>query len=159
PAPPNGFGMCGNVTGGPSVWDSSSNGYICLDQPSRGGGDLLTNYVSSFSDILNSATGTRTWLRQALSPVYVWNNTLGGSGPTNIVSIRDGLGLAENRDYYQQFGTLGESGSFDGTRGVGQGSDSAKPGACTAGPGGNTPGVGYWATDTTKLYVCNPTNA
>jgi len=159
PAPSNGFGMCGNVTGGPSVWDSSSNGYICLDQPSRGGGDLLTNYVSSFSDILNSATGMRIWPHQALSPVYVWNNTLSGSGPSGLLSIRDGLGLADNRDYYQQFGAFGESGSFDGTRGVGQGLDSAKPGTCTAGPGGNNPGVGYWATDTNKLYVCNPTNA
>jgi hypothetical protein len=25
-------------------------------------------------------------------------------------------------------------------------------------PGGNTPGVGYWASDINTLYVCNPTN-
>src|SRR6185436_20009694 len=40
----------------------------------------------------------------------------------------------------------------------GQGSLSAGPATCTAGPSGSTPGVGYWATDTNTLYVCNPTN-
>ncbi len=64
----------------------------------------------------------------------------------------------DNRDYYQQFGTNAESGSFDGTKGVGEGLLSARTSTCTAGPGGNTPGVGYWATDTNTLYVCNPTN-
>jgi hypothetical protein len=64
-----------------------------------------------------------------------------------------------NREFYQQFGTYGETGTFDGTRGVGQGLLSARPATCTAGPGGNTPGVGYWATDTNTLYVCTATNA
>jgi hypothetical protein len=160
PAPSNGFGMCGNVTGGPSVWDqsSSSNGYTCLDLPSRGQGDLLTNWVSSFSDILNSTTGTRTWPHQARSPIYVWNNTLSGSGPVGYVGNTVPV-LTDNVDYYQQFGALGEPGSFNGTTGVGQGLLSARPSTCTAGPGGNTPGVGYWATDTNTLYVCNPTNS
>lgn len=66
--------------------------------------------------------------------------------------------MLANRDFYQQFGTYGESGSFDGTKGVGQGAASAKGATCTAGPGGNTPGVGYWATDESKLYVCTATN-
>jgi hypothetical protein len=154
PAPPNGFGMCGNVTGGPSVWD---NGSACLDLPSRGAGDLLTNWVTSFADIVNSVTGARAWPRQALSPIYAWSNTLGGAGATSIIGDKTGV-LAANRDYYQQFGAFGESGSFDGTRGIGQGLVSARPSTCTAGPGGNTPGVGYWATDTNTLYVCNPTN-
>jgi hypothetical protein len=66
--------------------------------------------------------------------------------------------LTENVDYYEQFGTFGNPGSFNGTTGVGQGLLSARPSTCTAGPGGNTPGVGYWATDTNTLYVCNPTN-
>jgi hypothetical protein len=159
PAPPNGWGMCGNVTGGPSVWDqdSGSNGYACLDLPGRGAGDLLTNYVSAFSDIVNSTTSTRTWPHQVLSPIYAWNNSLGGSGASSIVGNSVSI-LTDNVDYYQQFGTFGESGNFNGTKGVGQGLLSARPSTCTAGPGGNTPGVGYWATDTQTLYVCNPTN-
>jgi hypothetical protein len=148
PPPPNGFGMC------PSVWDQNNT---CLDLPGRGQGDLLTNYTTSFADILNSTAGTRTWPHQALSPVYAWNNTLGGLGARAIVGINVSV-LVDNRDYYQQFGTFGEPGSFNGTTGVGQGSLSARPATCTAGPGGNTPGVGYWATDTNTLYVCNPTN-
>ena len=148
PAPPNGFGMC------PGIWD---NGSTCLDLPSRGGGDLLTNLVSSFADIVNSATGTRAWPRQALSPIYAWSNTLGGPGASSVIGDNTGV-LAANRDYYQQFGAFGESGTFDGTRGVGQGALSARPSTCSAGPGGNAPGVGYWATDTNTLYVCNPTN-
>ena len=55
----------------------------------------------------------------------------------------------DNRDYYQQFGTYGESGSFNGTRGVGQGLFSGISTTCT-------PGVGYWATDRSTLYVCGP---
>src|SRR4029077_6893513 len=105
PAPPAGFGMCGNVPGGPSVWDqnSSSNGYACLDLPSRGQGDLLTNYVSSFADVLNSTTGTRTWPHEARTPVYIWLNTLtnGSSMFNNTVSI-----LTNNVDYYNQFGSF-----------------------------------------------------
>jgi len=156
PAPPNGFGMCGTLHG-PSVWDQNSSGYACLDLPSRGVGDLLTNYGSAFSDILNSTTSTRTWPHQALSPIYVWNNTLGGAGPVSIIGNNVPV-LTANRDYYQQFGTFGNSGTFNGTTGVGSGLLSARPATCTAGPGGNTPGVGYWATDTNTLYVCNPTN-
>ena len=167
PAPPNGLGMCGNVTGGPSVWDqnSSSNGYACMDLPARGQGDLLTNFVTSFTDVINSATGTRIWPRQARSPVYTWNNTLGGGGPVSIVGNK--TITTENVDYYQQFGAFGNPGSFNGTVGVGSGLLSGRPATCTAGPGGNTPGVAYWATDVTNpqdaahpgvLYVCNPTN-
>jgi hypothetical protein len=161
PSPPNGFGMCGAVTGGPSVWDqnSGSNGSACLDLSGRGAGDLLTNFVSSFSDVLNSATGTRTWPHQARTPVYAWGNTLAGGGAGGSVIIGNRVPvLTDNVDYYQQFGALGEPGTFNGTTGVGQGLLSARPATCTAGPGGNTPGVGYWATDTNTLYVCNPTN-
>ena len=66
--------------------------------------------------------------------------------------------FTDNVDYYQQFGANGEPGSFDGTRGVGQGLLAARPATCTAGAEPNTNGVGYWATDTNTLYVCNPTN-
>jgi hypothetical protein len=45
--------------------------------------------------------------------------------------------------------------------GVGVGTLANRPTTCGAGPGGNTPGVGYFATDQGSqgvLYVCNPTN-
>jgi len=163
PAPPNGWGYCGNAqTGVTSAWDqnTTNNGYPCLDQPTRGAGDLLSgNFPPNGPGIcnltLNPACNILTghWPRQALTPLYVWANN------SDSIIVGEGTGiLADNRDYYQQFGTFGEPGSFNGTKGIGQGALSARPSTCTAGPGGNTPGVGYWATDTNTLYVCNPTN-
>jgi hypothetical protein len=172
--PPNGWGMCGTVTNGPSVWDQNSggNGYACLDLPGRGQGDLLTNFVSAFSDILNSATSTRTWPHQALSPVYAWGNTLTGAGVQAIIGNRIPV-LTDNVDYYQQFGALGEPGTFNGTAGVGQGSSApsvAQP-TCTPGatslPAGTVwlgvPisgkwGPGYWNTSSNTLYICTATD-
>ncbi len=151
-SPPSGWGNCTGSSG--TVWDGSG-GYPCLDQPGRGQGDLLSG---SFPNIVNTRTGNAAQVIQALSPVYVWGNTLDPAGydPTPIVNSSDPVQL--NRDVYQQFGANGESGSFNGTRGVGQGLLSARPSTCTAGPGGNTPGVGYWATDQNTLYACTATN-
>lgn len=161
PAPPNGWGYCGNAQSGvTSAWDqnTTNNGYACLDAPGRGAGDLLVATSSNFP-IVNSALGnTIAWPRQALDPIYIWANTYNvWSGGGILVNDTSG-NLTDDQDYYQQFGTYGESGSFNGTKGVGQGLLSTRPASCTAGPGGNTPGVGYWATDTNTLYVCNPTN-
>jgi len=171
PYAPNGFGMCGNVLQSDglthtSPWDGNQDattGYPCLDQPARGAGDLLSgNFPPNGLGICNIALNpacnifTGQWPHQVLSPIYLWANTITGT-PFSLVGGGNGI-VIDNRDYYQQFGTYGESGSFDGTRGVGQGLLSARPSTCTAGPGGNTLGVGYWATDTSTLYVCNPTN-
>jgi len=156
-APPSGWGYCGTAqTGSPSAWDENLNnyGYACLDSPARGAGDLLSG---NFPSVVDTRTGTITWPQQVLDPAYVWNNTY--TNPYAGASIvTTGPMFTDNVDYYQQFGTYGEGGSFNGTKGVGQGLSNAKPSTCTAGPGGNTPGVGYWATDTNTLYVCNPTN-
>jgi len=155
-APPNGWGYCGNAqTGVTSPWDqnTTSNGYACLDAPGRGAGDLLTGSV--WPNILNSVTGTQTWPHQALEPVYVWGNTYsdGGFGYSAEGMLNDQTNgnLADNRDYYQQFGANAEAGSFDGTKGVGQGLLSARPTSCT-------PNVAYWATDTNTLYQCSAAN-
>ena len=166
--PPNGWGHCG-TTFGPSPWDGNddSSGYPCLDQPGRGAGDLLRGDFPKNSGtppyIVNATTGAATWPHQALSPIYIWNNTFtpaSGYSGTNLAPVSSATNLvSDNRDYYLQFGAFAEPGSFNGTKGVGQGLLSARPSTCTAGPGGNTPGVGYWATDTNTLYVCNPTNA
>ena len=144
----------------PSVWDENTNssGYACFDQPGRGKGDLITGNFSSQTRI-DSALGKAGWPREAVDPNYVFNNTNSYSGGVCVsVGSSDTNLIEDNRDYYQQFGSGCESGTFNGNAGVGQGLYSAIPSTCTAGPGGNTPGVGYWATDQNTLYVCNPTN-
>jgi hypothetical protein len=153
-SPPTGWGNCNGTTG--TVWDGAG-GYPCLDQPGRGQGKLLTGYPHSAT--VNTSTGTQAWPQQAVSPIYVWGNTFtpGGYSGTPVVAAGSSI-IRANRDFYQQFGPNGESGTFDGTKGVGQGLLSARPATCTAGPGGNTPGVGYWATDQNTLYVCTATN-
>jgi len=160
--PPSGWGNCGTAFG-PTNWDQNTNsyGYACLDAAARGAGDLLSGDFPTVCDRTQGcSTYTGQWPRQALDPVYLWDNTFtpaGGYSPTPLISVGTAM-YVDNQDYYQQFGTYGESGTFNGTKGVGQGLYSAIPSTCTAGPGGNTPGVGYWATDTNTLYVCNPTN-
>lgn len=153
-APPNGWGYCNTSSG--TVWDGKSGpgGYPCLDQPARGAGDLLAGYPAS--SILNVTAGnTRTWPHQVLDPIYAWANTLGGSMATSIVGDNTNGLVADNRDYFQQFGTYGESGSFNGTAGVGQGLLSARPSTCS---NATYPGPGYWATDRNTLYVCTAAN-
>jgi hypothetical protein len=148
-APPNGWGNCNGTTG--TVWDGPG-GYPCLDQPGRGQGDLLSG---NFPSIINTRTGTAATVIQALSPIYVFNNTLNPAGfsPTPIVNVQAPAALVRaNREFYQQFGANGESGTFDGTRGVGEGLLSNRPATCTT-------GVGYWGTDTQTLYVASATNA
>lgn len=145
-SPPTGWGNCDGSSG--TVWDGSG-GYPCLDQPGRGRGDLLSG---SFPNIINTRTGNAAFVQQALSPIYVWGNTLNPAGysSTPIVNVQTST-VQANREFYQQFGPNGETGSFNGTRGVGQGLLSARPSTCTS-------GVGYWATDTNALYVCGSTN-
>jgi hypothetical protein len=168
--PPSGWGHCGTLHG-PSAWDGNqdSSGYPCMDQPGRGAGDLLSG---SFPRVCNQTLGCSTfngqWPRQALSPIYVWNNTFtpaAGYSGVGLVGNQISMIAARNRDWYQQFGAHAESGSFNGTVGVGQGTlvptqAGAYPNApdCTAGPGGNAPGVGYWNTTNNTLYVCTATN-
>jgi hypothetical protein len=170
-ATPNGWGYCGTgQTGSASAWDGNTNstGYPCLDGPARGSGDLITG--SSFPNVVDSATGTIAWPHQALDPVYIWDNTYNSAGYSSEGMITDRSGmLADNRDYYQQFGTYGESGSFSGTTGVGQGSVApTTSGAYTGEPdckagsdpktGAAAPGVGWWDTSNNTLYVCTATN-
>jgi hypothetical protein len=158
---PSGWGFCGGKLG-PSKWDQNldSSGAACIDSIGRGKGDLL---VGLFPNKVDSVTKTITWPNQALDPVYVWMNTFNTfSNLANFNYWADGSAgaIAENRDYYLELPNQNESGNFTGAAGVGSGPVSARPATCTAGPGGNTPGVGYWATDVNggTLFVCNPTN-
>ena len=156
--PPTGWGNCDGSTVS-QVWDGPAPGYPCMEQPGYGRGDLLAN---DFPNVVNVTQGNiPASTRPDLSPIYIWNNTFNAAGftPQGYISNDWPTLIADNREYYQQFNaSFGESGSFDGTKGIGQGLLSARPSTCTAGLGGNTPGVGYWATDTNTLYVCNPTN-
>jgi hypothetical protein len=148
---PTGWGNCDSSAGVVTAWDGPSSGYPCMDAGGRGAGDLVTG-GDAISSVVNTTTGTISWAHQALSPIYIWgiNYTPAGGGGT-LVANQYG-GYAENRDFYQS------TGNFNGTVGIGSGLFSARPGSCTAGPGGNTPGVGYWATDQNTLYVCTATN-
>jgi hypothetical protein len=153
PASPTGWGYCGTEynSKGPSIWDGNAgpptaSGYPCIDQVGRGKGDLLTGV---FPNKLDSVTGTIAWPNQEIEPVYEWLDT-NNTGPLASSEVPDVI--AQNRDYYVY------TSSFTGATGTGSGLLSARPSTCTAGPGGNTNGVAYWATDTNTLYVCNPTN-
>lgn len=71
---------------------------------------------------------------------YIWNNTYEGAEifPTALEE-EDERWIIQDENYWQY-----ES-SFDGTTGIGVGLLSARPSSTTN-------GVGYWATDTLKLY-------
>ena len=77
---------------------NTGNGYaiykvlVSLDQPGRGKGDLIAG-----STPVNMTMGGMSWPRQALEPVYCWNNTVNGS-PVEVASNYPTL--AENRDFY-----------------------------------------------------------
>jgi hypothetical protein len=150
---PGDWGYCGtSFNGTGSTWDLNSNtstGYRCMDQPGQGKGDLL---IGQFPNAVNSTTGTISWPHQALEPVYEWLNVWSGTGGGNRMAIYEGDAEIANADYYLY------TTSFNGSAGVGSGLLASRPATCAAGPGGNTPGVGYWATDTNTLYVCNPTS-
>jgi hypothetical protein len=161
-ATPNGWGYCGtSFDGVGSNWDQNSNvstGYRCMDQPGQGVGQLLVN---DFPNTVNSTTGTIAWSNEALEPVYEWMDSYSPvpNNPSNLLSVAQADAEFNNADFYYQCGSYNSScRSFTGAFGTGSGPLSGRPSTCTAGPGGDTPGVAYWATDQNTLYVCNPTN-
>jgi hypothetical protein len=170
--PPAGWGYCGtavqqsNGLTEDSPWDQNSNvptGYACLDQVGRGVGDLLTG---SFPNKVNSAQGgTIAWARQRLEPAYEWGDTWNCTGDQNCSFWSNyDPGIVQNRDYYLGFNNTSCPANPAGncTAGVGVGTLANRPTSCTTNsvsyPAGNSPGVGYWATDTSTLYVCSATN-
>jgi hypothetical protein len=82
------FGPWGDCNGS-NAWDANQNssGYPCLDQPGRGQGSLLANYAPT-------PVG---WPKQALEPVYGWNNRLNGS--TSPIRTNTTV-VVENRDFF-----------------------------------------------------------
>jgi hypothetical protein len=165
-ATPNGWGYCGTaVSGTGSAWDqnsASSTGYACLDQVGRGQGDLLS---TGFPNRVNTSTGSIAWPRQKLEPVYEWGDTWGCTGDSNCSFwVNYDPGIVQNRDYFVGYNNSSCPANPSGncTAGVGVGTLANRPASCTTNsvsyPAGNSPGVGYWATDMNTLYVCSATN-
>jgi len=177
-----GYGYCGTngSIAGPSNWDFSqgTNGYPCIDQPSRGQSDVLSgNFPNKCNLTTNPSCNifTGQWPHNKLEPIYEWLNQFQiGEGSGWVRTVYDIVApltgaFTQNQDYYQY--TLSWNGSaftgtaFNGTVGTGSGLLSARPSTCTAGPGGaeftsptGSYGVAYWGTDTNTLYICTATN-
>jgi hypothetical protein len=164
-APPGGWGYCG-TTYGPSAWDqnqttTNSAGGACIDQVGRGQGDLLSGTFPTKCNIaLNPACNVYTgqWPRQTLTPMYVWNNTYSGGTFLGVYEF-----YTANHDYFTDVGASCAQNASTCSTGIGVGTLAQRPANCVtnsiAYPSGNSPGVGWWATDTNTLYVCSATNA
>jgi hypothetical protein len=143
-----------------SPWDQAptGTGYACLDQPGRGQGDLLSGSGwPSFSNRVNSATGTATWPHQAVSPIYAWANTL-GTGASAYFGVDGSTFFAENRDYYLELPNIAESATFSGTAGIGSGTQAPTASGAYPNAPNCTPYVGYWDTTTQTFYQCSAPN-
>src|SRR5215469_895962 len=170
---PTGWGYCGtNFSGTGSNWDGNilaTNGVPCMDQPGRGAGDRISG---AFPNVVNQTTNTITWPHEALDPLYVFANTYNpaGFGSDAIMAASNTL-FTDNQDFYQQYlPTYGEPGSncttspCNITAGVNQATRAPVNGTdtCVAGTDPklvvSAPGVGWWNSATSTLYVCNPTN-
>jgi hypothetical protein len=127
------FGLCD----GTGDWDNNTvSPPICLDQPARSGGSLLSG---------NPPTPTNAdvgFVHQSIEPVYEWNNS--GRAP-NIANVTSGYSaVAINRDFYTDDSAgspaaLTTPGTTLAT-GVKFGTLANRPTSCTT-------GVGYYATD------------
>lgn len=130
---------------------------VCLDQAGRGAGRLYSGSPASPAAPSN----------QALTPVYVWSNTMSGSTMDGDIASSS-LRVIRNRDYFvenhNQSVQTSAASPFDGTKaiGLGHGTLANRPTSCT-------PGVAYWATDQGswnqsgsgsqgQLYTCSAPN-
>jgi hypothetical protein len=125
---------------------------VCLDQPGRGQGTLLTGFASP------TPTG---WVSEALDPIYDWGNST-----TNTLTFGSGgnktLRLIAFRDFYvQSYPQVAQTTSSSpfscngSTGGVGWGIGSNRPTSCSGACATNNPGCGYWSTDTSGGLVAN----
>jgi hypothetical protein len=115
--------------------------------------------------------GGTGWIQQIIDPVYAWGNVRTVSGvqgtPTGGVNNRpNSLRTIPNKYMYNQ------GASFDGSVGVGVGTQAQMNAITTCVPNSGEPnatgGVGFWATDVNngqgglygqgELYVCKPPN-
>jgi hypothetical protein len=132
---------------------SGQSGYPCWFQPGR-------------------AANAGSPVYGTLSPMYSWNNTVGGSTKVDM-HIEDPWGggaptpldhIQSDRDYYNAVSASAQSSAtspFNGTTGMGFGTLARRPTTCTTGGIGaesGLGGVGYYATDVGTLYRCAATN-
>lgn len=124
---------------------STYYGYPCFEQPGR-------------------------MARNALSPMYLWNNRWADTGAKVGINIEDiwsgppyvSTHIKANRDYYEAVSSSSQSSvssPFNGTSGMGFGTLANRPATCTTNSLEAGGGVGYWATDTNTLYRCSATNS
>lgn len=147
----------------PASNGSAISGYPCMDQIARISDTNTNGYACYQSDVNPGAQQT------TIDPVYAWNNKWNNniySNPAvtsysilvfggckvndNGVNICVTDHIKANREFFDYVA------SFDGTQGTGTGLLANRPSTCTANVDG--PGVGYYATDTGKLYKCTATN-
>jgi len=151
-----------NQCNGSGPYDNNSvSPPICIDQPSRSGGTLLSG---------NPPTPVG-WVNEVIDPSYEWNDS--GYKPVFGNVSSDYSQIIANRDWYtdnslgtphpQTSPTSPFNGSPSGAVGMGFGTLANRPTSCT-------PSVGYWATDQGKwnqsgnsfgqgqLFVCTATN-
>lgn len=135
---------------------------VCMDQPTRGAGMLVTG--SSSSPVLAS-TGKPGSVAQALDPIYEAADNVGNHADHTIVGVTQSI--IANRDYYaesiNQAAQTSPISPFNGTSGIGHGTLANRPVTCIT-------GVGYWATDQGtwnqsgfggqgELFVCSATKS
>jgi hypothetical protein len=128
---------------------SGMHGYPCRDQIGRGR-DIVKGHVGD---------------TQILSPLYSWNNKLGGVEKSVTITwdvdcSRNTEHLQANRDFYNgaSGNQVSKTSPFNGTSGVGYGTLANRPDICTTNSSESGGGVAYWATDTNTLYRCSATN-
>lgn len=127
---------------------------VCMDQPTRGAGTLLTGTTPTPSSPVS----------QALDPTYEAADSLPATANHTIGSAFGSI--IPNRDYYaesvNQAAQTSATSPFNGTSGAGHGTLARRPTTCTT-------GVGYWATDQGswntsgtggqgQLFVCSATH-
>jgi len=160
---PQSPGYCGTGSNGsssPMDQNSDATGYACFDIVGRGQGDLLAGNwpVDGGSGKTNTTQGTNpaTWPRQKIEPWYQWLETKDAATNMATSVVFNGSSVVANKDFFAY------TTSFTGASGTGAGTHASRPATCTANsiayPAGNSPGVGYWETDTNTLFVCTATN-
>jgi hypothetical protein len=103
---------------------------VCLDQPTRSGGQLFSGTVPTY--------GATT---ETSSPTYEWMDS--GTSPAHGVISADDLGIISGRDYFNEsFGQTAQTSATSPSNGTtnGHGTLALRPTTCTS-------GVGYFATD------------
>ncbi len=147
------WGLC---NGSGPYDDNSASPPVCLDQPGRSGGTLLSGVTPGVG-----------WTHEVIDPSYEWDDS--GVGPSFANVDSDYAGIIANREWFtdnsngRPHAQTSATSPFNGTSGVGFGTLANRPNSCT-------PRVGYFATDQGswnqsgntfgqgQLYVCTATN-